>query len=70
MVSEPLMNTFLPYWDEVNHGQHKGILFRGTWHELKAAELNVTLKNKGQLMSKDLGSKIVPLSEVVDVNYA
>lgn len=61
----------MPYWAEVNDGGNKGILFRGTWHELKAAELTITLKNKiNALTSKDIGSKVVPLSEVVDVNYA
>ena len=60
----------MPYWAEVNDGDYKGILFRGTWHELKASELILTIKNKGALTSKDIGSKIVPMGDVVDVNFA
>ena len=28
-------NTFLPYWKQID----KGLIFRGTYHELKSAEL-------------------------------
>jgi hypothetical protein len=37
---------------------------------LKASELVVTIKDKGTLTSKDVGSKILPLSEVIDVCFA
>ena len=30
----------------------------------------VTIKNKGILSSKDIGSKIIPLNEVIDVCFA
>ena len=30
----------------------------------------VTFKNKGQLTSKEIGSKVIPLNEVVDINEA
>ena len=41
--SESQKNTFLPYWDKLDDG---GILFRGTYHELKQQELIITLEDK------------------------
>ena len=48
----------------------EGILFRGTYHELKAKEIIVTVYRTGALTDKPIGTKIVPLREVIDVMFA
>jgi len=65
--SESLPNTVLPYWDKLSNG---GILFRGTYHELKQQELIISLDDKQTIGSANLGVKIVQLREVIDVNFA
>jgi hypothetical protein len=55
----------VPYWAKIEGG----ILFRGTYHELKDQELIVTLKNKGVLSDSILGQKVVPLREAIDVSF-
>lgn len=64
--SEVVKNTFTPYWSKID----KGITFRGTYHELKASELIVEIWHKPMGFAKKLGEKIVPLKEVIDVNFA
>ena len=56
----------MPYWAKFK----SGILFRGTYHELKSQELIVTLYNKGTIGRDMLGTKIIPLREVIDINFA
>ena len=41
--SETLKNTLVPYWPKLEKG---GILFRGTYHELKQQELIVTVSHE------------------------
>lgn len=48
-------NTIMPYWAKIEGG----ILFRGTYHELKAQELLVTLYNKKIIGQSVIGSKII-----------
>jgi hypothetical protein len=45
-------------------------VFRGSYHELKAEELLLTLKQKNMMGSEPIGTKLVPLTEVIDVNFA
>lgn len=65
--SEPLKNNTLPYWAALNQG---GIVFRGTYHELKSSELILTLYNKVGFTESSIGTKIVQLREVIDINFA
>ena len=58
MESPVQKNNFLPFWAKIN-SEKGGILFRGTYHELKAQEIVVTLKNKGILTDTLLGQKII-----------
>jgi len=41
--SEVIKNSLLPYWAKLTNGR---ILFRGTYHELKQQQIQVTLYNK------------------------
>lgn len=65
--SEVLKNQTLPYWDKLQKG---GILFRGTYHELKQQELIVSINHEAFPTVTNLGTKIIPLREVIDVNFA
>lgn len=65
MQSEQLKNTFFPYWAKIEGG----ILFRGTYHELKAQEVIINIQNKELIGSKNIGTKIVPLREVIDIAF-
>ena len=66
VVTKVQKNTFLPYWDFIE----KGILFRGTYHELKNQELIVSIYKSNTLGSDLLGQKIIQLREVVDEGHA
>jgi len=68
VTSKVLNNTYLPYWAKVDQGS--GIIFRGTYHELKSKELVCTLYNQRTFGRDTLGTKIIPLREVIDVNFA
>lgn len=66
--SEILKNTPNPYWDILTDGQ---IIFRGTYQELKQQELLITLlDNSSLLQSDEIGSKLIPLKDVVDNSFA
>jgi hypothetical protein len=54
-------NNILPYWQKIcDDDKISGILFRGTYHELKSQELELTLFNKKRLIVSTLiGSKII-----------
>jgi hypothetical protein len=56
-------NNLMPYWAKIEGG----ILFRGTYHELKSQELILTLYNKNLLGADEIGTKIIPLRDVIDV---
>lgn len=64
--SDDIRNTILPYWPKIKDG----LLFRGTYHELKAQELIVKLYSRGALKDTFIGEKIIPLRDVVDVSFA
>lgn len=66
--SETIKNNVLPYWDKMKNGA--GILYRGTYHELKAEEIIVTIFQAGTLSDTPIGTKIIPLREVIDVMFA
>jgi hypothetical protein len=57
----------LPFWAKLTNG---GILFRGTYHELKQQELTVSLYNKNLIGADLLGTKVIQLREVIDINFA
>jgi len=59
-------NTFLPYWDKID----RGILFRGTYHELKNQELIVSIYKSNLIGSDLIGQKIIQLRDVVDEGFA
>ena len=60
-------STYTPYWSKFKNG----ILVRCTYHELKASEIIVELYHKPLIgMKKMLGTKIIPLKDVVDVSFA
>ena len=66
--SETLKNTPNPYWDQLTDGQ---IIFRGTYQELKQQELLITLLDCSNLLQSDeIGSKLIPLKEVIDSSFA
>jgi len=44
VTSKVLNNTYLPYWAKVDQGS--GIIFRGTYHELKSKELVCKIYNQ------------------------
>ena len=48
--SETQTNTYFPYFSKVDQS-NKGIKFRGTYHELKAQELLVTIWKGGMFPS-------------------
>jgi len=62
----------MPYWSQIERGSaSKGIVFRGTYHELKSQDLTLTLwDNKNLLDSKLIGTKQMPLREVIDIAFA
>lgn len=65
--SDKIVNSYTPYWQKVKGS----IVFRGTYHELKASEIIVQLYHKPLAgFEKLLGSKIIPLKDVVDVAFA
>ena len=66
MNSDVQQNTNLPFWKALSNG----IVFRGSYHELKAEDLLLTLKQKNMMGSVNIGEKLVPLTEVIDVNFA
>lgn len=70
--SSILENNNLPYWAKIcDEDKISGILFRGTYHELKSQEIELTIFNKKNLLTSTLiGSKIVQLREVLEVGFS
>ena len=73
--SEVLKENYTPFWEKLkNSGGGKqeitGLLFRGTYHELKSQEIIIRLKNNDSMSGSVLGTKIMPLRDVIDVNFA
>lgn len=66
VASAPIQNTFLPYWAKIKDG----IIFRGTYHELKSQELIVKLYSSDGFPDTLVGQKIIPLRDVIDVSFA
>ena len=66
MTSDVQEKTNLPYWKTF---KPFGIVFRGSYHELKSEELLLTLKQKNMVGSSVIGTKLLPLTEVIDVNF-
>jgi hypothetical protein len=73
--SEVLNENYTPYWEKLKNSaggkkEITGLLFRGTYHELKSQEIIITLRNKLSVGSSVLGTKIIPLRDVIDINFA
>jgi hypothetical protein len=66
VTSETAYNNFNPYWKKLA----RGVKFRGTWHQLKSQEVIVSIRQAGMLLAPPIGTKIIPLREVVDVQFA